>query len=113
MKVTEYQRKESAHGGYVPTVGEANPGFRFLKQVAADLSKGEISFPTFIDAALKVRRALNDPQIDAARVAHAVSASYVRSDHMSPVAALLARSAPLTPDGRHAGTRRLIALHEK
>lgn len=34
---------------------------RFLIQIADDLSSGDISFPTFLDAAMKIRMALDNP----------------------------------------------------
>jgi HD-like signal output (HDOD) protein len=60
-------------GGYQPAPGGVGPSFRILQDLATDLTKGEISFPTFINATLKIRRALNDPQVDADRVARVIS----------------------------------------
>jgi putative nucleotidyltransferase with HDIG domain len=51
----------------------ADPRFQFLQDLAAELSQGRISFPTFADATLKVRMALNDPRIDADRLARLLS----------------------------------------
>ena len=51
----------------------ADPRFQFLQDLAAELSQGKISFPTFADATLKVRMALNDPRIDADRLARLLS----------------------------------------
>jgi putative nucleotidyltransferase with HDIG domain len=51
----------------------ADPLFQFLQDLAAELSQGKISFPTFADATLKVRMALNDPAIDADRLARLLS----------------------------------------
>src|SRR5918911_594383 len=42
--------------------------YSFLQGLAADLSKRQISFPTFTGATLRVRTALNDPTIDAERL---------------------------------------------
>ena len=44
-----------------------------MQDLAAELSQGKISFPTFADATLKVRMALNDPRIDADRLAQLLS----------------------------------------
>jgi hypothetical protein len=46
----------------------ADPRFQFLQDLAAELSQGKISFPTFADATLKVRMALNDPRMDVDRI---------------------------------------------
>jgi putative nucleotidyltransferase with HDIG domain len=47
----------------------ADPRFQFLQDLAAELSQGKVSFPTFADATLKVRMALNDPRMDVDRLA--------------------------------------------
>lgn len=60
-------------GGYQPETEKVDPSFRILKDLADDLSKRQISFPTFINATLKIRRALADPQVDADRVARAIA----------------------------------------
>ena len=51
----------------------ADPHLKFLQDLAAELSQGKISFPTFADATLRVRMALNDPRIDADRLARLLS----------------------------------------
>jgi HD-like signal output (HDOD) protein len=70
--------------------------FRFLQDIAADLSEREVTFPTFANATLKIRRALDDPAIDAERVARVVSSEPL-------VAAKLVRianSAAVNPGGK-------------
>ena len=53
-----------------PVAAEAaSRAFRFLQELASDLSTGTISFPTFIDATVKIRDALNHPNVDASRLA--------------------------------------------
>ncbi len=52
----------------------ADVAFRFLKDIAADLSAGEITFPTFLDATLRIRHAVDDPSVDTVTVARAVCA---------------------------------------
>src|SRR4051812_49266744 len=47
--------------------------FAFLKLLAEDLSKGQITFPTFVDATMKIRTALNDPEINAGKLSRLVS----------------------------------------
>ena len=95
-----------APAGYVPTGNTAAPAFRFLQQLAVDLSKGDISFPTFIDATLNVRRALSDPQIDVARVARAVSAEPMLAARLVHVA----NSAALGPPGAAVGDLKAAIL---
>jgi len=41
--------------------------------LAQDLSSGQITFPTFVDATLKIRNALSDPDIEAGRLAQIIS----------------------------------------
>jgi HD-like signal output (HDOD) protein len=67
------QRTNYRKGGYQPEAESVDPSFRILKDLADDLSKGQISFPTFINATLKIRRALSDPQVDADRLARAIA----------------------------------------
>jgi HD-like signal output (HDOD) protein len=45
----------------------------FIALLAQDLSEGKISFPTFVDATLKIRRALADENLDAGRLARIVA----------------------------------------
>jgi putative nucleotidyltransferase with HDIG domain len=56
-----------------PPTTLADPRFQFLQDLAAELSQGKISFPTFADATLKVRMALNDPRMNADRIARLLS----------------------------------------
>jgi len=60
-------------GGYQPEAQAVDPSFRILKDLADDLTNRKISFPTFINATMRVRRALADPQVDAERVARAIA----------------------------------------
>ncbi len=52
--------------------GPDSPEYRFLQELAADLSSGDISFPTFLDATLKVRMALKSPDVTAEELARIV-----------------------------------------
>ncbi|HWS13237.1 MAG TPA: HDOD domain-containing protein [Rhodocyclaceae bacterium] len=70
--------------------------FRFLEHLAADLSKGEVSFPTFIDATVKVRLAVNDPSVTADRLARIISAEPL----LSAKVVKLANSAALNQTGK-------------
>lgn len=51
----------------------SDKSFRFLQELAEDLSRPEIAFPTFSDATLRVRSALNNPLHSAAQLAAVVS----------------------------------------
>jgi putative nucleotidyltransferase with HDIG domain len=73
--------------------------FRILKDIAADLSKGEVTFPTFSDATLKVRTALRHPAIDAERLARVIASEPLLSAKLVH----LANSAALNPGGRPVG----------
>ena len=57
--------------GYRPD--KVDPSFRIVQDLATELSTGKVSFPTFIDATLKIRRALEDPNTDAGNVARTIS----------------------------------------
>jgi putative nucleotidyltransferase with HDIG domain len=70
--------------------------FRFLEHLAADLSKGEVTFPTFIDATVKVRLAVNDPSVTADRLARIISAEPL----LSAKVVKLANSAALNQTGK-------------
>ena len=51
----------------------ADPSFRILQDIAKDLAKGDISFPTFSAATVEVRKALEDPNVNADKLARVVS----------------------------------------
>lgn len=59
--------------GPTPPENPAERAFHFLQELAADLSQEAITFPTFVDATVKVGRALDDPAMDADRLALVVS----------------------------------------
>jgi putative nucleotidyltransferase with HDIG domain len=46
--------------------------FQMLTDIAQELS-GEVVFPTYFDAVLRLRKVLNDPDLSIAEIAHAVS----------------------------------------
>lgn len=70
--------------------------FRFLKDIAADLSKREVTFPTFANATLKIRRALEDPAIAAERVAHLVASEPLLAAKLVQIS----NSAAVNPGGK-------------
>jgi len=45
----------------------------FLNHLSQDLADGNINFPTFAEATLKIREALNDPDLDVTRLAQIIS----------------------------------------
>jgi HD-like signal output (HDOD) protein len=67
----------------------------FLTEVARELSSGEISFPTLIDATLKIRTALNQPGIDAEALARIVATEPLLAARVLR----LANSTALNPGG--------------
>lgn len=54
-------------------VSSPDPSFRILADIAVDLSKREITFSTFSNATLKIRQALDDPNVDSNRLARLIS----------------------------------------
>jgi putative nucleotidyltransferase with HDIG domain len=54
------------------TPDTTSAGFDLLKQIAAHLSCGEVTFPTFAAATLKIRTALADPEISTQRLCEAI-----------------------------------------
>lgn len=70
--------------------------FRFLQEIADDLARRDVSFPTFAEATAAVRAALADPQVSAERVASVVS----REPLLSVKLVRLANSSALNPTGK-------------
>lgn len=75
------------------TEASREAGFEFVKQLAAELSTGSFELPPFPEAALRVRDALNDPQVDVDRIARIVLSEPVLSARLLRLAnsALLKR----------------------
>ncbi|MBK6603601.1 MAG: HDOD domain-containing protein [Betaproteobacteria bacterium] len=73
--------------------------FRILTDIAAELSKGDVTFPTFANATLKVRNALDDPSMDAERLARVVSSEPLLSTKLVHIA----NSAAVNPGGKQVG----------
>jgi putative nucleotidyltransferase with HDIG domain len=70
--------------------------YRFLQALAADLSARQITFPTFTGATIRVRTALADADIDADRLARAIS-----TEPLLPARLIqIANSAALNPGGK-------------
>jgi len=102
MNVRENQRKKTVQrsnhvmtGWYRPEA--TDPSFRIVEDLAGDLSSGKVSFPTFINATLKIRRVLNDPQVDAERIARTISGEPLLAARLVQVANSVALGAPGKP----------------
>jgi len=79
-----------------PAAEAAGRAFRFLQELASDLSQDSISFPTFIDATVRVRDVLNDPNTDVGRVARVISGEPLLAAKLVH----LANSVAFNPGGR-------------
>lgn len=77
-------------------VADPSPAFRFLNDIAADLSRGELTFPTFNQATLRVRQTLDVPNVDAERIAQAVSTEPLLAARL----VRMANSAAMNPSGK-------------
>jgi putative nucleotidyltransferase with HDIG domain len=82
------------------------PAFQFLKDIAADLARGAVTFPTFSQATIKVRTALEEPDIDADRLGKVVSTEPLLAARL----VAMANSAALNPGGRSVGDVRSAIL---
>jgi HD-like signal output (HDOD) protein len=70
--------------------------FRFLHDIAQDLSRKDLKFPTFIDASLGVRMALGKKELSNSELARVVSSEPLLSARV----VALANSAALNPGGK-------------
>ena len=70
--------------------------FRILTDIAADLSKREVAFPTFANATVKIRKALDDPNTDSEALARVISSEPLLSAKLVHVA----NSAAVNPGGK-------------
>lgn len=73
--------------------------YRFLRDIAQDLSRKELKFPTFIDASLGVRMALGKKDLSNVELARVVSSEPLLCARV----VALANSAALNPSGREVG----------
>jgi HD-like signal output (HDOD) protein len=69
--------------------------FQMLTDIAKELS-GEVVFPTYFDAVLRLRKVLHDPAESIANIAHAVSVEPLISAKLLH----LANSVAFNPEGR-------------
>jgi len=94
------------HDEATPSAAADQRAFQFLQELATDLSGNGITFPTFIDATVKVRNALNDPDIDAGHLAQVVSGEPVLATKL----VRMANSAALNPSGRQVADVRTAVM---
>jgi HD-like signal output (HDOD) protein len=87
---------ESGKNAPDPAAEATARAFRFLQELASDLSQDSISFPTFVDATVKIRDALKDPDADVGRVAQVVSSEPLLAARLVH----LANSVAFNPGGR-------------
>ena len=80
--------------------------FRFLQDIAKDLAGGDVSFPTFAAATVDIRAALDNPEVDAERLARVIS----REPLLAAKLVRLANSAALNPSGRPIGDVRTAVI---
>lgn len=81
------------------TPSAAQAAFRILKDIASDLSRREVTFPTFANATVKIRNALADPNMDAERLARIISSEPLLATKLVHIA----NSAALNPTGHRIG----------
>ncbi|NMG76285.1 HDOD domain-containing protein [Aromatoleum diolicum] len=73
-----------------------SPAHRFLLGIAEDLSTGDVSFPTYLDVAMRIRMALNRPDLTVDTLSRVVVAEPL----VSAKVIRLANSAALNPSGK-------------
>lgn len=56
------------------TEAAPDPTFKFVSDLAKELSSGRVELPSFPDAAARVQQALSDPQVTSERVARVIGA---------------------------------------
>lgn len=72
------------------------PSHRFLLGIADDLARGDVSFPTYLGAAVKIRAALDDPHLTIDTMSRIVQSEPL----VAAKVIRLANSAALNPSGR-------------
>ena len=84
-----------------------DPGFQFVRSLAAELSAGRVELPSFPDVAAKVQQVLNDESIARERIARVVAADAGLAARLLTMAnsTLLHRGGPQVTDLKIAVTR--------
>lgn len=83
-----------------------SPAHRFLLRIADDLSSGDVNFPTFLDAAMKIRMALNNPKLTVEELSRIV----LTEPLVSAKVVRLANSAALNTSGREVADVRTAVI---
>ena len=82
------------------------PAFRFLQAIADDLGRKQVTFPTLSRATIKIRSVLEQPDLDADRLAQVISTEPLLAARLVQ----MANSAALNPGGRPIGDVRNAIL---
>lgn len=84
-----------------------DPTFRFLSDLAKELSSGRVELPSFPDAAARVQQVLSDPDVDGDRIARVIGADAGLAGRLITMAnsALLHRGDTAVTDLKIAVTR--------
>ena len=80
----------------IATAPAVDPSFRFLQDIAKDLATRDISFPTFSQATMHIRNVLDDPNVNADKIARVVT----KEPLLAAKLVKLANTAALNPSGR-------------
>ncbi|MEO5785642.1 MAG: HDOD domain-containing protein [Casimicrobiaceae bacterium] len=80
----------------IPVEAINDASFRFLQDIAKDLAEREVSFPTFAAATVQVRAALDDPNVNADKLATVIS----REPLLAAKLVRLANSAAVNAGGK-------------
>ncbi len=84
------------HFATTPVEINDDVSFRFLQDIAHDLAQRDVSFPTFAAATVQVRAALDDPDVNADKLAGVIS----REPLLAAKLVRLANSAAVSPAGK-------------
>jgi HD-like signal output (HDOD) protein len=92
LTVDQHSRASSAH-----TPREAsNDAFEFVRDLASELSKGNIELPSFPDVAIRVQKVLSEDDSDSARVVRVLGAEPILASRVMS----MANAAALNPGGK-------------
>lgn len=87
---------ENAHMSDAAAVSGKSLAYRFFQDIALDLSRKELKFPTFLDAALRVRLVVSKQDASSSEVAHAVRGEPLLSARVVS----MANSVAVNPSGK-------------
>ncbi len=86
MNTAEHDEIISASQNAPVEATPSDPGFQFVQDLALALSAGTLQIPAFPDAALRIKTALEDPEVSADKVARVVGSDPVFSARLLKVA---------------------------